>query len=199
MSGWPEERSFFERAPWLVAPELLGWRLIHDAVELVIVETEAYAASDDPASHAFPGLTRRNASMFGGSGRAYVYRSYGVHWCFNVVAHEPGTAGAVLVRAGEIAAGREQACERRRGSSQLANGPGRLGQALGIEAVHDGSDLARGALRLIAPEGPVGPIANGPRVGISKAIDFPWRFWLEGSIHVSKGRPGPAARKRRMV
>ncbi len=197
MSEWPEQRAFFERAPWLVAPELLGWRLIHDSVELVVVETEAYAASEDAASHAFPGRTRRNASMFGPCGHAYVYRSYGVHWCFNVVAHAPDEAGAVLIRAGEVVAGNELAQARRGAVRGLANGPGKLGQALGITDRHDGVDLAGGALRLVAPEGPTGRSANGPRVGISKAIDLGWRFWLEDSVHVSKGRPGPAGRRRR--
>lgn len=114
-----------------------------------------------------------------------------------MVAHRAGEAGAVLVRAAEVIEGREIVAERRGRSSDLANGPGRLGQALALDGSFDGVDLREGSLRLVAPEGPVGPIANGARVGISKAIDFPWRFWLEGSEHVSKGRPGPAPRKRR--
>lgn len=185
-------REFFERSPKLVAPELLGWRLRHDDVVVEIVETEAYLGREDAASHAYPGLTKRNQSMFGEPGRCYIYSSYGIHLCFNVVCHQVDQPGAVLVRAAAVLEGHEVVVERRGRDSDLANGPGRLGQALGLDLSLDGSCLLKGPVRLSPPEGPVGPFVKGPRVGISKATELPLRFWLADSRHVSRGRPGPA-------
>lgn len=182
--------EFFRRAPDEVAPELLGWRLIHGGVGLRIVETEAYLGESDPASHAFCGLTKRNRSLFGEVGHAYVYRSYGIHLCFNVVAHLPQVAGAVLIRAGEVVTGGAIAEARRGRSTDLANGPGRLGQALGLTIADDGLFLLNdGELRLEPPLSPVlqDEISCGPRVGISKAVDWPLRFWLKHSSEVSRG------------
>lgn len=189
-------RSFFERSPALVAPELLGWVLSHGEVSLKVVETEAYLAREDAASHAYPGLTARNKSMFGLPGHSYIYRSYGMHLCFNVVCHETDGAGAVLIRAGEVIAGAEMAAQRRGRSTDLANGPGRLGQALALSLDLDGICLLSGPIRLQPGDGAAHAIHSGPRVGISKAVDLPLRFWIAGSPHVSKGRPGPAAAKK---
>jgi DNA-3-methyladenine glycosylase len=192
-----QQATFFGRSPEVVAPELLGWWLQHGEVTVSIVETEAYLGREDAASHAYPGPTRRNQSMFGAPGRCYIYRIYGMHLCFNVVCHEEGQAGAVLIRAGEVVDGQALAIGRRGRASDLANGPGRLGQALGLDPELDGTCLLEGPLRLSPPEEPVGPIAKGPRVGISKAIELPLRFWLLRSAQVSRGRPGPALKKRR--
>lgn len=175
-----------------VAQELVGATLLLDGVGGVIVETEAYD-SLDPASHSFSGPTRRNASMFGPPGRAYVYRSYGIHWCLNVVCGETGHGSAVLIRAIEPTAG-IPAMERRRGLDDrraLCSGPGRLTQALGVTIEHDGLSLAAAPFRVIARTGPAPDIVAGPRIGISKAMDLPWRFGMAGSRFVS--RPFPKA------
>jgi DNA-3-methyladenine glycosylase len=167
----------------------VGWTLLVDGVGGVLVETEAYAP-DDPASHAYGGPTRRNATMFGPPGRLYVYRSYGIHWCANAVCAEPGVGAAVLLRALEPAAGIED-MQARRGLDDirlLAAGPGRLTEALGISAAHDGLDLARPPFVLQPPEAPVEVVAS-PRVGITRAAEHPWRFSLAGSTFVSRPRP----------
>jgi DNA-3-methyladenine glycosylase len=163
-----------------VAPDLLGKLLVveRDGVRISgrIVETEAYM-SDDPASHSFRGLTPRNAVMFGPAGHLYVYRSYGIHWCANVVTGAEGDGQAVLLRAIDPVDGADEMF-RRRGRTPLADGPGKLCQAFGIDADDDGADLcAGGAVRIIddgAPP-PSDPIV-GSRVGITKAVEIPWRF-----------------------
>jgi DNA-3-methyladenine glycosylase len=155
----------------------------------MLVETEAYAP-DDPASHAYGGPTRRNATMFGPPGRLYVYRSYGIHWCANAVCGEPGVGAAVLLRALEPTAGID-VMEARRGLDDirlLAAGPGRLTEALGISAAHDAVDLARAPFVLLPPEESVEVVAS-PRVGITRAAEQPWRFSLAGSTFVSRPRP----------
>ncbi len=182
-----------------MGPELLGWRLSHGEVEVEIVETEAYLGlGADEASHAHIGLRARNQSMFGPVGCCYIYKSYGMHLCFNVVCHEPETAGAVLIRAGRVTRGGEHAASARGRESDLANGPGRLGQALGLAAELDGTSLWDGPIQLRPPElgGHQPEISCGPRVGISRAVELPYRFWVEGSPDVSKGRPGPAQKRR---
>lgn len=163
-----------------LAPRLLGYRLRTEfeegPTEVVITEVEAYAGGDDPASHAFGGMTARNASMFGPPGHLYVYRSYGMHWCSNVVVNLPGQASAILLRAGEIVEG-EDIIKRRRGrDDHLTDGPGKLSQAMGITEEHDGASLLAGPIQLI--EGPpLGrPVLTTPRIGITKAVDYPWRF-----------------------
>jgi DNA-3-methyladenine glycosylase len=193
-----ESAAFFERSPELVAPELLGWQLCHAGVTVVIVETEAYLGASDPASHAYRGQTPRNQSMFGPAAHCYVYRSYGMHWCFNVVTGWPGQAGAVLIRAGTVIGGHEVAAQRRGRHSDLANGPGRLGQALGLDRSLDGSSLLEGPMRLSPPLArlPLERIARGPRVGISQAVELPLRFWVRDCRDVSRGRPGPANKGR---
>lgn len=175
--------------PWLagdileVAPALLGRRLVSDVggerVVAELVEVEAYAGETDPASHAYRGQTLRNSSMFGPPGTLYVYRSYGVHWCMNVVGGEPGVAGAVLLRGAEIVEGVDSAVRRRGRADHLADGPGKLTQALGVTDALDGHDLSRAPLRLIEPRRTVGSIVTGPRIGISKATDRPWRFVVD--------------------
>lgn len=187
----------------LVAPLLLGAVVEHDRAEgLVAVrltEVEAYAGEgEDPGSHAHRGETRRNAAMFGPPGRAYVYFTYGLHWCLNVVCGPTGQGGAVLLRAGEVVAGLELARARRpaaRTDAELARGPARLAKALGVGGDLDGADLfdPTGPLRLRpAAAEPVG-VLTGPRVGLSAAPARPWRFWLPGEATVSRYRP--AARR----
>lgn len=177
------------------APALLGSLLVRelDGERLVgrIVETEAYLADDDPACHAHRGETPRNRAMFGPPGRAYVYRIYGLHHCVNVVTEAPGRGAAVLIRAMEPLAG-EATMARLRGGGparQLTNGPGKLCQAMAIGRELDGVDLTRpGPLYLLRPPGPVvEAIATSPRVGITRAADRPWRFYLPGSPWVSRG------------
>lgn len=169
---------------------LIGWTLAApDGTAGIIVETEAYTR-DDPASHSFNGETHRNRSMFLGAGHAYVYRSYGIHFCMNVVTGSPGDGAAVLLRALQPVAGLE-AMARRRGTDdprRLCSGPGRLCQALGIDARHDGVPLlVREGLRLTPPNRQVEPlVAVGTRIGITKAADWPRRFALAGSPYLSR-------------
>lgn len=160
---------------------LLGARLRSDIdgdfTEIEITEVEAYDGTDDPASHAYRGPTARNASMFAKPGTAYVYRSYGVHWCLNVVTGEPDHGAAVLLRGGQPLSGID-VMERRRGrADNLTDGPGKLAQALGVTGEHDGIDLLdAGPLRLAPGKAPALPVLATPRIGITKAADRPWRF-----------------------
>ncbi|WP_019996504.1 DNA-3-methyladenine glycosylase [Aureimonas ureilytica] len=169
-----------------LATRLIGAGLYLDGVGGLIVETEAYRR-DDPASHSFRGETERNRAMFGAVGRAYVYRSYGIHWCLNVVcdAREPGSA--VLIRALEPRAGLERMAERRGTEAPrlLCSGPGRLAQALGISRAQDGADLLEAPFRMTAP-GPELALATGPRIGITKGVEQPWRFGHAGSRYLSR-------------
>jgi len=218
-------REFFDRPATEVAPDLLGCVLWHDSpagrVAVRLVEVEAYQGASDPASHAYRGQTARNGVMFGPPGHVYVYFTYGMHFCANLVCQPPGQPEAVLLRAGEVVAGAELAAQRRlrenggtygngqaRGNERalrpvdLARGPARLCQALGIDRGQDGADVC-------APGSPlgIGParqpalagaapaargqavIRTGPRVGVSQAADRPWRYWLAGDKHVSLYRP----------
>ncbi len=160
-----------------------------DGVGGVIVETEAYS-SDDPASHSYSGRTRRNATMFGPSGRLYVYRSYGVHWCANLVCEPDGVGAAVLLRALEPTHGLGQMKRRRHIDDPrlLASGPGRLTQALGLTSEHDGCDLSAAPFALIMP-GECAAVITSPRVGITRAAEAEWRYSLAGSTFVSRPRP----------
>lgn len=177
---------FCDRPAEIVAPRLLGASLALGGVGGIIVETEAYAA-DDPASHSFGGPSERNAAMFGPAGHAYVYRSYGIHWCFNVVCRR---GSAVLVRALRPERGIERMMARRgtRDALALASGPGKLAQALAISRDHDGLPLGGGEFELVVSQSPP-DIVVGPRIGISKAVDRPWRFGIAGSRHLSRPFP----------
>jgi DNA-3-methyladenine glycosylase len=178
------ERRFFARSVHEVAPELVGATLLVDGVGGRIVEVEAYD-HEDPASHGYGGLTERNRSMFGPPGHAYVYRSYGIHWCLNLVCGGDGVPAAALVRALEPTAGLD-VMRIRRGVDDarlLCSGPGRLCQALGITRDHDGLPLDRAPFELVGGEARV---VRGPRVGITRAAELPWRYAEAGSRFLSR-------------
>ncbi len=188
-------RSFFQRSAPLVAQELLGKVLVHQTPQGpcggIIVETEAYDESD-PASHSCHGQTKRNQMMFGAGATSYVYRCYGAHWCFNISVGKVGYGAAVLIRAIEPSIGIEEMLKRRRASlsncgiRDIARGPGRLCQAMGIDFSHNGLDLLEEPLTVSSPKGFRRPesIAS-PRIGISKAINVPWRFYVRNNSFVS--------------
>jgi DNA-3-methyladenine glycosylase len=185
------DRAFFARSVHKVAPDLIGATLLFRGVGGTIVEVEAYHHTD-PAAHSFGGRTERNAVMFGPPGYAYVYRSYGIHWCLNFVCEREGSASAVLIRALAPTEGLA-AMRRRRGLKEerlLCSGPGRLCQALGITRAQNGLPLDAPPFELRARPSPVGVIA-GPRIGITKAVEHPWRYGLKASPHLS--RPFPRA------
>ena len=196
-------REFLGRPAQEVAPDLLGCVFEHETadglVAVALTEVEAYAGEADPASHAYRGRTGRNAVMYGPAGHAYVYFTYGMHFCVNVVCMPPGTASAVLLRAGQVIAGEELARARRGPAStprDLARGPARLCQALGIDRRLDGADLCdeasplrlRKAVATVRSEEKTA-IHTGPRVGVREGADVPWRFWLDGAATVSAYRP----------
>ncbi|MGH9024620.1 MAG: DNA-3-methyladenine glycosylase [Acidimicrobiia bacterium] len=179
-------RDFFARSVHEVAPALIGSTLLVDGVGGRIVEVEAYAP-DDPASHGFRGPTARNRAMFGPAGHAYVYRSYGVHWCLNLVCAGEGVAEAVLVRALEPTHGLARMRARRGLESNrlLCAGPGRLCEALSVTGRHDGLPLDRPPFKLQATED-APEVATGSRVGITRAAELPWRYGLAGSRFLSR-------------
>ena len=201
------DRDFFDRPVVEVARSLLGCvlsrRTAEGEVAVRLTEVEAYAGSADSASHSYRGRTPRTAVMFGPPGHAYVYFTYGMHFCVNLVCGPEGTASAVLLRAGAVVAGERLALSRRPRSSvrDLARGPARLCQALAIDRVLDGTDVCGdpdGPLRILAGI-PVPPVAisAGPRTGVSSAKETPWRFWITGEpsvspyrVHVPKRRSG---------
>jgi DNA-3-methyladenine glycosylase len=180
-----------------VAPSLLGAVLRHETgegtVAVRLTEVEAYAGEQDPGSHAYRGPTARNRVMFGAPGHLYVYFTYGMHYCCNVVVGEEGHASAVLLRAGEVVEGVPLARERRRNGPDrdLARGPARLCQALGIDLSCNGTFLGGGPLTLNLPETPLTAteVRSGPRVGLRHAADHPWRFWVVDEPTVSAYRP----------
>jgi DNA-3-methyladenine glycosylase len=199
-------RTFFDRPVEEIAPALLGQVFAHHTsagpVAVRLTEVEAYAGPLDPASHAYRSRTPRNEVMFGEPGHAYVYFTYGMHFCVNLVCGPEGIASAVLLRAGEVVDGREIARERRPRSTErdLARGPARLCQALGIARDQNGLDVcaADGPLRILTG-GPVEPalIRSGPRTGVNGAKDTPWRFWIDGDPSVSPYRAhAPRQRKK---
>jgi DNA-3-methyladenine glycosylase len=188
-------RAFFDRDPRIVAPDLLGRVLGHAGVAGRIVEVEAYAGEEDPASHAFRGRTERNATMFGAPGHLYVYFTYGMHWCANVVCGPVGRAGAVLIRALAPIAGIDAMYARRlvaRRDRDLCSGPAKLCQALGIDGSFDGMDLC-------GANAPVGLFDDGSsersavsatrRIGLSKAIEHEWRWIVAGDPNLSRSAP----------
>ncbi len=198
--GRPLPRAFFARDPRVVARAVLGRVLVHDApggrVAGIVVEVEAYAGAADPASHAYRGETARNRVMFGPPGHAYVYFTYGMHHCLNLVTGPRGRASAVLIRAIEPLAGLAQ-MSRRRGiadTARLGRGPGCVARALGLDRGHDGLDLTRGPLWLSDRAARRGGrrIARGPRIGLRVAVERPWRFWLAGHPCVSGPRGASA-------
>ncbi|HUN32236.1 MAG TPA: DNA-3-methyladenine glycosylase [Trebonia sp.] len=199
-------REFFDRPAEQVAPDLLGCVLEHETAEglvaVEISEVEAYAGEADPASHAYRGRTARNGVMYGPPGHAYVYFTYGMHFCVNLVCLPEGTPHAVLLRAGRVIAGEELARSRRAAAvtaRDLARGPARLCQALDIDRDLDGADacVATSPLRIrVASDATGRTIRSGPRIGISRAAEVPWRFWLEGDPTVSTFRPHVPRRRK---
>jgi DNA-3-methyladenine glycosylase len=186
----PLDHAFFDRSVHVVARDLVGCRLCFDGVGGTIVETESYER-DDPACHAYVGLTDRTEILFGPPGYAYVYLSYGIHSLLNFVAEPEGEAAAVLIRALEPTAGLEAMRTRRgdRPDGELCSGPGKLTEALGIGLEHNGADLSRDPFLLLAPDGPPPEIVTGRRIGITKAVERPWRFCAAGSRFLSRPRP----------
>jgi DNA-3-methyladenine glycosylase len=188
-------RAFLARPALEVAPDLLGCVVTAGGVSVRLVEVEAYAGvGADPGSHAHRGRTARNAAMFEQAGTLYVYFTYGMHWCANVVTGAPGEGSAVLLRAGEVIAGLDVARARRPRSTErdLARGPARLAQCLGLDRSADGTDVLGGTGPvLLTPGVPPDPAAvlAGPRTGVAQAHDTPWRFWLDGERTVSPYRP----------
>jgi DNA-3-methyladenine glycosylase len=179
-------RDFFARSVHEVAPDLIGVTLLVDGVGGRIVEVEAYD-QEDPASHGYGGRTARNASMFGPPGHAYVYRSYGIHWCLNLVCDVEGRAEAALIRALEPTAGIEEQ-RARRGLDDirlLCSGPGRLCQALAVTRDHDGLALDEPPFELLERAEPP-EILTGPRIGITRAAELSWRYALAGSRFLSR-------------
>ena len=179
-------KSFFNRSVHEVAPELIGATFLFRGVGGIIVEVEAYHHTD-PAAHSYGGQTPRNAVMFGPPGYAYVYRSYGIHWCLNFVCREEGHGAGVLIRALEPTEGLAAMHRRRRTADVrlLCSGPGRLTEALGITHAQNGLALDTAPFELRARAGAC-EVAAGPRIGITKAVDLPWRYGLAGSRFLSK-------------
>jgi len=184
--GRPLKRAFFARSVHEVAPDLIGATLLVNGVGGVIVEVEAYHHTD-PAAHSFRGPTPRNRVMFGPPGFTYVYRSYGIHWCVNFVCEEEGSASAVLIRALQPTHGIPAMRRRRRlhDERSLCSGPGKLTEALGIGAEHNGLPLDAAPIALHARASKPDVVA-GLRIGITKAVELPWRYGLKGSKFLSK-------------
>jgi DNA-3-methyladenine glycosylase len=199
VAGEPLPRSFYDRETEIVARELLGQILVHETPEGItsgrIVETEAYLGEHDPACHAAVGITARTKWLYGAPGTAYVYFIYGVHWCFNAVTRAEGSASAVLVRALEPLEGiplMRMRRSRARSDRDLASGPGKLCQALGVSGTHNGWDLTQSPLRVVAGVAvPSARVLIGPRIGISKAVDLHLRWHIKGNTFVS-GSPNLA-------
>ncbi len=193
----PELRSLLERPVLEVAPLLLGATLRHGDVAVRLTEVEAYDGANDPGSHAHRGRTPRNSVMFGPAGHLYVYFTYGMHHCCNVVCAPEGDAAAVLLRAGEVVAGLETARERRPRASDrdLARGPARLCRTLGIDLDHNGARLDTPPLTLRPGPAP-GVFSSGPRVGLRLASDRAWRFWIPEEPTVSQYRSAAALPRR---
>lgn len=197
MNGRRLGRSFYGRDPLAVAPELLNKVLVHDGRAARIVEVEAYRGADDPGSHAVRGPTPRTQVMFGPAGHLYVYFTYGMHWCANIVCGAEGTAGAVLLRAGSPLEGTDAMFAARpsaRRRRDLCSGPAKLCQALGIAGGHDGTDLVGGPSGVtVVDDGTAPPEEPGvsTRVGLSAGADLPWRWFVPDDENVSRHRRAP--------
>ena len=194
----PLPPDFYARPVLQVAPDLIGCTVVHGETAGTIVETEAYH-EEEPACHAYVGLTARTEVIFGPPGVAYIYRSYGIHALLNAVCEPDGVGAAVLIRALAPAAGLELMRERRRvdDEHELCSGPGRLTQALGIDLEENGSELAGGPIAILPREGPAPAVlATAPRVGITKAVELPWRFAAAGNRNVSRPWPWRPVRAR---
>jgi DNA-3-methyladenine glycosylase len=182
------ERAFYDRDPRQVAVDLLGCTLVYETAEGVasgvIVETEAYRP-EDPACHAYKGLTMRNRTIFGRPGLAYVYLSYGLHKLLNAICEGEGVGSAVLIRALRPLQGLELMSRRRKKNTHLCDGPGRLTQALGIELDQDGANLTDGSLYILWGDAPKSQIVATTRIGISRGTELPWRYLVEGEKNVS--------------
>jgi DNA-3-methyladenine glycosylase len=190
----PLARSFYDRPVLEVARELLGCVVTANGVSVRLTEVEAYDGANDAASHAFRGESARNAVMFGPPGHAYVYFTYGMHFCMNLVCAAPGTAAAVLLRAGEVVDGVDVAQARRPTASvrDLARGPARLCVALAVDRAFDGTDVTKRSSPIVVTAGERvadHEVRTGPRVGISAAADWPYRFWIDADPTVSAFRP----------
>ena len=197
MSAVVLEREFFARPAPEVAADLIGkvLRRHDDGIAVRIVETEAYR-QDDPACHAYRGKTPRNAPLFGPPGHAYVYFSYGMHWCVNIVSGVEGWGEGCLLRAAEPLEGHAIIRQRRgpqHAERDLLRGPGRLGQALGLAREHSGMDVCDGKTLSLFDDGDRPGVVSGPRVGVALAADVPWRFWAAGSPWVSDYKRSPRA------
>jgi DNA-3-methyladenine glycosylase len=189
-------KEFFARSVHKVAPDIIGTTLLFNGAGGIIVEVEAYHHTD-PAAHSYVGRTERNAVMFGPPGYLYVYRSYGIHWCMNFVCERDGSASAVLIRAIEPAKGL-RAMMKRRGTDevrQLCSGPGKVCQALGITRAENGLALDEKPFELFAREEKAS-VVRGPRIGITKAVEKPWRYGLKGSRFLSKPFNSAASKNR---
>lgn len=183
-------RAFYERPVVEVAKDLIGCSVVHAGTAGIIVETEAYHESE-PACHAYVGLTPRTKPLLGPPGQAYVYRSYGIHALLNAVCEPVGVGAAVLIRALQPTAGLEQMRARRDVESELelCSGPGKLTQALGVELTENDTSLLDGPIAIMARVSEPPAVSAGPRIGITKAVELPWRFSLAGSRYVSRPRP----------
>jgi DNA-3-methyladenine glycosylase len=202
--GFPLSRSFFDRPVLEVAPDLLGRVVVHDSadgrVAIRLTEVEAYDGPNDPGSHAYRGLSKRNATMFGPPGHVYVYFTYGMYHCMNLVCGPPRVPTGVLLRGASVVEGIELARRRRHTAkfdNDLARGPARLVEALGVGRSDDGADICGdGALRILAGEpAPRDRIRTGPRVGLRMAPEYPWRFWIDAEPTVSTYRPHAPKRR----
>jgi len=197
-------RSFFDRPVLEVAPDLLGRVLVHEAadgrVAMRLTEVEAYDGPNDPGSHAYRGLSKRNATMFGPPGHVYVYFTYGMHYCMNLVCGPPKVPTGILLRGAAVIDGMDLARKRRhtaKNDNDLARGPARLVEALGVGRADDGADVCGdGPLQLLYGTPPAADrIRTGPRVGLREAADFPWRFWIDADRTVSTYRPHAPKRR----
>lgn len=193
-------RAFFDRPVLDVARDLLGRDVAHAGVFVRLTEVEAYRGADDMGSHAYRGRTARNDVMFGPPAFVYVYFTWGMHWCMNLVCQRPGEAAAVLLRAGRVVSGADLAHERRPNATprDLARGPARLTKTLGIDGVLNRADLTRGPIR-VYPGEPVddGAVETGPRVGVARGAELPWRFWIRDEPTVSTYRPAVRRTRRK--